>query len=118
MHPGSDCIDCHTREGEGPRYLLAGTVYETLDAADDCFGLAGVTVEITDDAGMTWSLTTNDAGNFWIEPDEGPVTFPYRAKVIADGMEIVMATPQSEGACATCHTRTGANAAAGRIIGP
>ena len=27
MHPGRSCIDCHAK-GEGPRFLVAGTVYQ------------------------------------------------------------------------------------------
>ena len=118
MHPGGDCVGCHTREGEGPRYLAAGTIYAAVDEADDCFGVAGATVEITDAEGAVWSLTTNDAGNFWIDRDEGPLAFPFRAKVVLDGTEIAMVTPQSEGSCASCHTQTGANQAVGRIFVP
>jgi cytochrome c553 len=118
MHPGGDCIGCHEREGEGPRYLVAGTVYESVAELDDCFGLAAALVEITDAEGREWSLRTNDAGNFFIEDHDGPLALPYTAKVVFDGMELAMATPQSDGACATCHTENGANQAAGRIFVP
>lgn len=118
MRPGGDCIGCHAEEGEGPRYLVAGTVYQDVGEPDDCFGLAGATVEITDAEGSMWSLITNDAGNFWIDQDDGPVAFPFRAKVIHGDLELPMATEQSEGSCASCHTRTGENEAAGRIYIP
>lgn len=118
MRPGGDCIGCHTREGEGPRFLVAGTVYETMDAANDCFGVADATVEVTDADGEVWSLSTNEAGNFWIGQSDGPLAMPYTAKVVLDGMELAMVTPQSEGSCASCHTDTGLNGAAGRIFTP
>lgn len=118
MHPGGDCIGCHASRGEGPRYLVAGTVFEMLDEPDDCFGLEGVTVEITDAEGRTWSLPTNDAGNFFLAAQDGPVAMPYRAALVAEGVRAEMATPQSTGSCATCHTATGAQGAPGRIIAP
>ena len=118
MHPGGDCIGCHASRGEGPRYLVAGTVFEQLGEPDDCFGIDGVTVEITDAEGRTWSLATNDAGNFFLPAGEGPLALPYRAAVVVDGARTEMATPQSEGSCATCHTAGGAGGAAGRIIVP
>lgn len=118
MHPGGDCIGCHERSGEGPRYLVAGTVFEQLGEADDCFGLDGVTVEITDADGKEWTLTTNDAGNFYLPQSQGPLAMPYRAAVVMDGVRTEMATAQSEGSCATCHSATGAQGAPGRVIVP
>jgi hypothetical protein len=116
MHPGGDCIGCHTDRGEGPRYLAAGTVHLRLDEPDDCFGVEGATVEITDANGEQWAQLTNAAGNFYVERDEGPIAMPFTAKVIVDGVERVMATPQTDANCATCHTAGGANLAAGRIV--
>jgi hypothetical protein len=118
MRPGSDCVGCHRDEGEGPLYLAAGTVYEALDEPDDCYGLEGATVEVTDADGTVWMLTTNAAGNFFIEPGDGPLVFPFTAKVTYDGAELPMATAQSDGNCNTCHTQMGANLAAGRIYVP
>ena len=93
-------------------------MYDIIDEPNDCLGLAGITVEITDADGTVLSTTTNEAGNFYIDRSKGPIAFPYRAKVISDAGELQMATPQSEGSCASCHTPTGENAAAGRLIAP
>ena len=118
MYPGRECVGCHQQRGEGPSYLIAGTVYEMVHEADDCFGLDGVTVEITDANGSQWSLPTNDAGNFFLSESQGPVAFPYRAAVVMGGNRVEMVTPQSDGRCLTCHTSTGAMGAAGRIMAP
>jgi len=116
MHPGGDCIGCHTAEDEGPTFAIAGTVYEGLAAAIDCFGVSGVTVELTDDAGQVVRMTTNEAGNFFLKSRDVTLQMPYTAKVIVNGVESVMATPQSDANCATCHSAEGANGAPGRII--
>lgn len=117
MHPGGDCIGCHADMNEGPTFGVAGTVYADLGQATDCFGVADAVVEITDANGTQWALSTNAAGNFWLDEDEN-LALPYRAKVMIGNAEIAMATAQNDGSCASCHTASGANNAAGRIIGP
>lgn len=65
MHPGLECIGCHQREGEGPRFDIAGTVYPTAHEPDDCNGTgSGITVVITDSTGRQLSLQTTAVGNF------------------------------------------------------
>ena len=118
MHPGGDCIGCHTREGEGPRFQIAGTVMNDLKDDTDCNGIASVTVEITDANSKIFTMTTNRAGNFFLDPLAGTVALPFKAKLSYQGRERAMMTPQSIGACATCHTPTGANGAPGRILPP
>lgn len=118
MHPGGDCIGCHQDEGEGPDYLVAGTVHSLLGEADGCFGVEGAEVEITDADGRVWSLPTNEAGNFYLSANDGPLSPPYRAAVLMDGQRMEMAAPVSEGSCATCHTAQGLSGAPGRVVGP
>ena len=118
MHPGSDCIGCHAG-GEGPAFVVAGTVYPTLIEANDCYGTRGATVEITDANGAKYSLPTNDAGNFYLRPIDAPgFAFPFSAKVVVGTAENVMFAAQSSGACASCHTENGANGAPGRVVSP
>lgn len=116
MKPGGACIDCHTSEGEGPIFKLAGTVMGATNDDTSCNGVSGVTVEITGADGQLVTLTTNSAGNFFLE--SGAIALPYTAKVKAGGKELVMGTPQSVGDCNTCHTAGGANGAPGRILSP
>jgi len=116
MEPGGTCIACHTSEGEGPRFTIAGTVMGATDDDTACNGVSGVTVEITGADGQVLTLTSNSAGNFFLE--NGTVTFPYTARVLSGSLERVMSTPQSDGECNSCHTAGGANGAPGRILSP
>jgi len=116
MHPGADCIGCHA-SGEGPRFVVAGTVQATFDEPTDCYGVAGVTVAISDAAGETRSVLTNEAGNFFIEA-RAALVMPIQARITFDGRERLMTAAQLTGACATCHTSSGANGAPGRIVVP
>jgi hypothetical protein len=118
MHPGGNCISCH-RSGEGPRFVVAGTVYRKLTEKTDCYGVQGAIVTLTDATGAVVRLTTNKAGNF-ISRGRGKehLTMPFTAKVVFHGTERVMETPQSEGNCAGCHISKGANGAPGRIVIP
>ncbi len=123
MHPGRDCIGCHTEEDEGPRFLVAGTVYATGHEPNDCYGVpraVGLKVEITDASGRVYPLSTNAAGNFYLERrSSNPFVYPYTARVIdLDGNTRVMAGAQTDGDCNTCHTETGAEDAPGRIAAP
>ena len=115
MHPGRDCIECHDR-GEGPSYALAGTVYELPAEADDCFGVADVIIELKGADGATVQVTSNDAGNFTARHLE--IEAPYTARLLYEGRERVMTTPQTDFDCASCHTATGNNNAPGRILAP
>jgi hypothetical protein len=116
MEPGGDCIGCHSKSDEGPAYSLAGTVMAATDDDDRCVGVGGLTVEITDANGAVLELTTNAVGNFfWSEP----VAMPYEARVVGpNGSSRAMATPQSSGACGSCHTASGDKGAPGRILPP
>jgi len=117
MHPGMSCIDCHAK-GEGPRFLIAGTVFQSLAEADDVYGVKDVTVQITDAKGKVFKLTTNASGNFFLEARGNTLTAPFTAKVIVNGKERAMGSPQSSGSCNVCHTAKGVNGAPGRIIVP
>lgn len=117
MHPGGDCIGCHA-SGEGPTFAVAGTVYDSSNEPLDCFGVAGATVEITDAANQVFTLTTNDAGNFFLRARDADVAMPIHAVVKYNGNEHAMSAAQSTGACNTCHTEQGANGAPGRILIP
>jgi hypothetical protein len=105
MHPGMDCIGCHTSRGEGPRFTVAGTVYEGPNAANDCFGVGGATIRITGADGRVQELTTNGAGNF---ATRASFVAPYKAEIVRGGAVVAaMKTPQTTGACNLCHQETG-----------
>jgi cytochrome c553 len=115
MHPGGDCIGCHAQSGEGPRYSVAGTVMGDLSDADDCYGVEGVTVRVTDANDVTHEVVSNAAGNFFMTEH---VPAPYTVELDWEGGTSAMLTPQSVGSCASCHTAEGANAAPGRTVAP
>ena len=117
MHPGSSCIDCHS-SSEGPRFIVAGTVYQKFDEPNDCYGVEGVVVQITDAKGKVTRLTTNLAGNFTASARAFSFTMPIKVKIIYKDKERAMMTAQSTGNCLSCHTARGANGAPGRIIIP
>jgi hypothetical protein len=117
MHPGDACIDCHTSGGGGPHFTLAGTVMAATNDDTDCNGVAGATVEITGADGTVTKLTTNTAGNFYME-GQTALSTPYTAKIIQGTKTRAMTASQTVGDCNTCHTAAGANGAPGRILLP
>ncbi len=117
MHPGRDCIGCHQERGEGPSFAVAGTVFSESGQANDCFGMAGATIELTDSNGEVFSMTSNAAGNFTLSAGSSPAP-PYTVRVVSGGQENAMASEFSEASCNTCHTEAGANGAPGRIVAP
>lgn len=117
MHPGGACIECHTTNGEGPKFALAGTVMAATDDDIDCNGAEGATVEIKGADGTVTTLTTNAAGNFYIESQKALST-PYTARILQGGKSRAMTAAQTVGDCNTCHTAEGANGAPGRILLP
>ncbi len=114
MHPGTACIQCHD-ERDGPRYSIAGTIFRTIDEADDCDGAGSAEIEITGNDGNVQTLHSNGAGNF---STRRAIVAPYTVVVRYQGRERVMGGPQESGDCNTCHTDTGASNAPGRILLP
>ncbi len=114
MNPGEDCVACHA-SGEGPHFTLAGTVMGDMGDPDDCNGVDGVIVRVTDADGNLTELTTNSAGNFYTND---PITLPYTIELDRDGVTSSMSAEQEDGACAACHTAEGRNGAPGRVVAP
>ncbi|MEZ4448078.1 MAG: hypothetical protein R3B09_01280 [Nannocystaceae bacterium] len=126
MHPGKACLDCHDQQiGEDVKGLLgvAGTVYPSFHEPDDCNGVDGAAeatiVEITTADNQVLMLPVNSAGNFMYDQVEnGPITFPIKAKVRRGGNEASMVAAQMTGDCNSCHTESGTMNAPGRIVAP
>lgn len=114
MNPGQACIECHSQD-EGPRFTAAGTVMGASHDPDDCNGVEGVTVRLTDADGVVHEATTNAAGNFDFRD---AIAMPYTAEIESDAGVVAMSGAQNTGDCATCHTADGANGAPGRIVAP
>lgn len=118
MHPGGDCIGCHKSRGEGPNFVVAGTVFGDLADANDCEGKSAITVQITGADNKVTTLTSNAAGNFFLENKDGAIKFPYTVQLLYNGKKYgKMDTKVSEGSCNTCHTAAGKTGGPnGRII--
>jgi hypothetical protein len=112
--------------GEGPRYVIAGTLYPTAHEPDLCDGVSstggtqGAEVVIIGASGQMLTLTPNSAGNFFYS---GTLAEPYQAKVVYQGRERAMIEAQTSGDCNNCHTQEGAMPsgplkAPGRILLP
>lgn len=120
MRPGGACIDCHERQGEGPSYAAAGTVYATAHEPDDCYGgPAGVTVSLTDATGRTYTAAVNAAGNFYFD-SRSKIVMPYKAKVTSGSKSRAMSSAQKDGDCNKCHTEAGLakEKTPGRVMAP
>ena len=125
MMPGRACNACHVdvaaSTGEAPPiFRFAGTVYPTAHEPDDCVGAAafGAQVWVTDANGVIESAKVNRSGNFSLEARYPAFVPPFQVKVLFEGRERRMLTPQIDGDCNGCHTADGAKAAPGRIVLP
>jgi hypothetical protein len=104
--PGQPCRACHGGMGPGkPEFPIAGTVYANRDKGAV---KEGVMVTITDVTGDTRTLTSNQAGNFYISIDDWSPTFPVNPKLAFPGLDpktqTQMQTPIGRnGGCGFCH---------------
>jgi hypothetical protein len=118
MNPGQDCLACHSQMGVEEEVVLGGTVFADNER-NNCFGVEGVTVEITDSTNTVFELNSNASGNFFLEVEDGAgITPPYSVRLTYEGRERRMLTMQTVTSCNSCHTETGANGAPGRILAP
>ncbi len=88
MEPGSDCLECHDG-GEARRWTAAGT-----------WGGQGNAVSIQDAGGKSFTLRTNQAGNFYTAES---LSFPLRVSVNGRAMPSAV----SDGSCNRCHGEGG-----------
>jgi hypothetical protein len=123
MNPGRSCTACHEQinaeqGGDAPIFRFSGTVFPSPHAPDDCLTRTakGAQIEVTDALGEVVVVEANEAGNFFSEDDH--LVFPYTARVIDQGRERVMVSPQTNGACNECHSAAGTSDAPGRILLP
>jgi len=130
MNPGMACKSCHAGENfqnqnpgglsspENVRFFM-GTAYASYREADGCKSAnvpADAKVEILDASDVVQvTMTVNAAGNFFSSKSTAGFTLPYKARIVANGKTMAMATPQMDGDCNTCHTDSGRNGAPGRI---
>jgi hypothetical protein len=118
MRPGEACASCHKSHGGAPQFTFAGTVYPTAREPDRCNSqtFSGLQIVIIDANGTSHTLSQiGSKGNFGTETAYAK---PYTAKLVYQGRERVMTTPQTNGDCNSCHTQNGASGAPGRLLLP
>jgi hypothetical protein len=124
MYPGQDCVGCHL-DNDGPELMLGGTVYPYVQSAanddalgkfkqqqsgQDCFGIEGVKLTITGGDGQEFEVTTNEAGNFFVEGKATDLVKPFKVLGYYDNPVTgkpdapEMFSRPSYGGCARCHT--------------
>jgi mono/diheme cytochrome c family protein len=110
MRPGDPCSTCHN-------FAIAGTVYETEHETESCNGVnvSGANVVITGSDGTVTTIPVGAVGNFY---STASIVGPFQAKIVYQGRERDMLSPQAFGSCNFCHTPDGANSAPGRIMLP
>ncbi len=90
MEPGSDCLECHGGRG-GEEDAVAWTVAGTWSGQ-------GLHVYVQDSAGKSFTIRTNQAGNFYTRE---PIQFPIRVAV--EGRFMPANVAASDASCNRCH---------------
>lgn len=119
MKPGQDCIACHggdsaAQEQRAKAWSIAGTLYAASNASAEA-GIEGGHVQITDSNGWTFTLQSNQAGNFYSAEQ---VAFPLTVCVDRGGQQQCMEEPVTFGSCNFCHTVPPVSGAPGRVTAP
>ena len=111
---GQPCITCHDGEfGSPPHFTVAGTVFlnDTGAAA-----ATGATVTLTSANGESFDATTNEVGNFYVEPTQFTPTYPLKVSVLYQGTTVKMTSHVGrDGSCADCHTNPAGPTSAGHV---
>ncbi|MBI5537806.1 MAG: hypothetical protein HY898_34090 [Deltaproteobacteria bacterium] len=96
---GKDCLSCHTGQGEAPRWLFAGTIYDTSGTTP----VAHAEVAVKDPTGF-YSAFSGTNGNFWVPFTGTPVDWA-NAQVRARNSngEVMMGGVAAAG-CNSCHS--------------
>ena len=114
--PGQPCLVCHGEAGPSSHtFVIAGTVYATQGQSAPA---AGVQVELEDSTGSIVTVTTNEAGNFYIATGEWSPIMPILVPQIVQGQTTQqMQTHISRaGSCADCHTLNPGPTSAGPVF--
>ncbi len=112
--PGEPCLLCHDGKLTDPNaFSVAGTVYRTASSNEP---LPGATILLTGADGKTHEATTNEAGNFYLTPNQFVPKSPFRVSVSSGGTTVTMASHIGwNGACAGCHTDPAGPESAGHV---
>ncbi len=115
--PGQPCTVCHDGKLGSPReFSVAGTVYR---AAGQSTPAVNATVTLTSSDGTVYRATTNNAGNFYVEPARFTPSYPMKAEVALGGVTVTMTSLIGRaGACAGCHVEPAGDTSPGQVFIP
>lgn len=114
--PGQPCLACHG--GSGPaklQFSVGGTVYDVQGQTQPAVNAA---VQIEDVDGKTWTVFTNEVGNFFVTLRDFQPHYPTTNTVTsADGKnsQAMGTLDNRDGSCADCHTSTPGPNSAGPV---
>ncbi len=99
---GAPCTWCHDKGSTAsPHFDIAGTVYERAESEQ---GLEGVVVRLFDKSGRQQTVTSNLAGNFFLDDGALTLDFPLWVKLEYQDTTIAMQSPIfRERSCSACH---------------
>ena len=110
---GQPCVVCHDGSTATPEMSVAGTVYGVLGARAP---LAGASVVLTDVNGATYTASTNEAGNFYVEASAWRPAYPLRAAIQVGSVQATMSSIIGrDGSCAGCHADPASRISAGPV---
>ena len=97
---GRDCLQsgCHDSNGDGPAFLIGGTIYSDYAGK---VPLAGAEIRIVDKNGKATSTYSANGGNFYISAKSG-VAFPVVVGARTSSSTRPMITPLTTGAMGGC----------------
>jgi hypothetical protein len=112
--PGQPCLACHDGEDSSvPRHSVAGTVYVDTRADQTA---ANVLVELVDARAERFELTSNCAGNFYVEGARFEPVYPLWTALRFEDERIQMQSSIGrDGSCASCHALSASNTATGAV---
>jgi hypothetical protein len=101
--PGQPCLLCHDGElGDPPQFSIAGTLFLQPTGRKP---VNRATIELHGADGSTFKLTSNSAGNFYVEPSRYSPAFPLEVKVsYQDEVTTMPSLIGRDGSCAGCHS--------------
>lgn len=100
--PGQPCLLCHDgAPGDPQEFSVAGTAFRT---ASDEQAAVGARVQLKAADGSSFTLVSNRAGNFFIEPRTWNPVYPLQVSIDYESQTVSMVSNIGrDGACAGCH---------------
>jgi hypothetical protein len=112
--PGQPCLLCHDGALGDPRaFSVAGSVVR--DAVDERAAV-GARVQLKAADGSRFTLVSNEAGNFYVEPGAWKPVYPLQVSIDFESQTVSMVSNIGrDGACAGCHVDPVGSASPGHL---